>query len=204
MEHWIMPAYIISGVVMAIGAYLTIRYRPYCTLKSPEREIAMDLHRKKLMNERMSRGETEQNGLYKYQTIMYKRGNLILFIGIPVHIFIFAGNFWYSLAPLYYISMLSLLPIILPSRNYFDTYCIGAMPAEYVLKSRKEYFLDHINIYQKNIKGEILSEKEFSLNKIERFQQKFFYFYRSALNIGVVLHLILDVWFGLNGSLTIN
>lgn len=204
MAPWITPVYIISGVVMAVGAYFTIRYRPYCTLKSPEREIAMELHRKKLMNEAMNREETEQNNLYKYQTIIYKRGNLILFIGIPVHIFIFAGNSWYSLSLLYYISMISLLPVFLPSRNYFDTYCIGAMPSEYVLKSRKEYLLDHINLYQKNIKGEILSEKEIGLNKIERFQQKFFYIYRASLNFGVVLHLLLDVWFGINGSLTIN
>ncbi|HQS67663.1 MAG TPA: hypothetical protein PLM93_10820, partial [Sulfuricurvum sp.] len=52
------------------GAYFTIRYRPYCTLKSPEREIAMELHRKKLMNEKMSVVEVKKNTLYKKNTQM--------------------------------------------------------------------------------------------------------------------------------------
>ncbi|MHB8099123.1 MAG: hypothetical protein ACYDD5_06015 [Sulfuricurvum sp.] len=70
MAPWITPVYIISGVVMVIGAYFTIRYRPYCTLKSPEREIAMELHRKKLMNEKMSVVEVKKNTLYKKNTQM--------------------------------------------------------------------------------------------------------------------------------------
>ena len=88
MEHWVIPLYIISGIVMAIGAYLTIRYRPYCTLKSPEREIAMELHRKKLMDEAMSKDELERNKFYTRNTIIHLRWAGALVFAFLVHFFL--------------------------------------------------------------------------------------------------------------------
>ena len=87
MEQWIMPLYIISGIVMAIGVYFTIMYRPYCTLKSPEREIAMELHRKKLMNETMSTEEAEKNELYKKNTKIHLRWAGVLVFSFWTHFF---------------------------------------------------------------------------------------------------------------------
>lgn len=203
MAPWVMPLYIFSGIIMAIGAYLTIRYRPYCTLKSPEREIAMELHRKKLMNEPMNREEIEANNLYKFKTIMYMRGNLILFIGVAVHIFIFAGNSWYSLTPLYYMSMISLLPVFIRNSSH-DPYCTRNSSVLHSINSQKEHYLIYIHIFQKKEKGEILNDDQTQLYKDEHGYHIFHIVYRNILNFGVVLHLILDVWFGLNGRLIIN
>ena len=199
MEQWIMPLYIISGIVMAIGAYFTIRYRPYCMLKSPEREIAMELHRKKLMDEPMSEEEKRKNEMYKYQIILYKRGNFILFIGILVHVFVFAGNGWYGLTPLYYISMICLLFVFIRNNSH-DPYCTRNNS---ILNSQRDHYLEYIHCYQKKEKGKILNDEEIKLYKDEQGYCIFHSFYRNILNFGVVLQLFLDVWFGLNGSLLI-
>ncbi len=89
MVSWIIPLYIFSGLLMLIGVYLTIKYRPYCILKSPERELAMELHRKKLLDESMTKNEKLKLDSYLSQTKKYSFGDFMLFFGILVHVFIF-------------------------------------------------------------------------------------------------------------------
>lgn len=200
MAHWVIPLYIISGTVMAIGVYLTIRYRPYCTLKSPEREIAMELHRKKLMNEPMNEEEKRQNEIYKLQTKKYSLGDFLLMISIPLHVF--AGMDWFYLSSLYFLSVFSMLVIfVMPGR--LMPYCFIYFTASF-WKIKDEYFLSYVNACLKGAKGEILVEDELKKYKNERADFWFFAFYRYAINFGVVLHLLLDVWFGVNGSLVVN
>ncbi len=203
MAPWITPVYIISGVVMAIGAYLTIRYRPYCTLKSPEREIAMELHRKKLMNESMNVEEENQYIQYQSSSKKYMYGSFILFISVPIHILIFAGNEWYQLSFLYYMTLACLVPSIISgfSRSPF---CHRDLPAYYLWRRESQDYLPYINAYSKKAKFRNLTNTESNLIKNDKYEIDLFLLVRFMLNLGVVLHLFLDVWFGLNGSLIIN
>jgi hypothetical protein len=200
MAPWVMPLYIFSGIIMAIGAYLTIRYRPYCTLKSPEREIAMELHRKKLMNESMNSEEIESNNLYKYQTKRYSFGDFLLMTSIPLHVF--AGMDWFHLSPLYFLSVFFMLVIFVMPGSLMP-YCFIYFTASF-WKIKKDHALARINAYLAIFKGKILTDDEQYQYKNARANEVFFAFYRYTINFGVVLHLLLDVWFGLNGSLMVN
>ncbi|MDO9054999.1 MAG: hypothetical protein Q7U69_00465 [Sulfuricurvum sp.] len=203
MAPWVMPLYIFSGIIMAIGAYLTIRYRPYCTLKSPERGIAMELHRKKLMNEPMNVEEENQHMRYQSNSKMYMYGSFILFISVPIHILIFAGNEWYQLSFLYYISLVCSVPVMISGFSY-TPFCHEDLPAYYIWKRESQNYLPHINAYLKKVKSIILTKEELNLIKNDEYQTDFFLSVRFILNLGVILHLLLDVRFGLNGRLIIN
>ena len=187
---------------MLLGVYFTISYRPYCTLKSPERELAMELHRKQLVDEPMSYDAKLQLDSYLSQTKKYSFGDFVMFLGVLIHIFIFAGNEWFHLTPLYFLSMFCLLPILINTSN-FTPYCF--IPFLGLLwKIDKEHSLSHVCIEQKKANGEMLNQDESDLYKSNKFQQKMFEYYRYSLNGGVVLHLSLDVLFALNGNLIIN
>jgi hypothetical protein len=199
MISWVMSLYIFSGLLMLLGVYFTIRYRPYCTLKSPERELAMELHRKQLLDEPMSDDAKLQLDSYLSQTKKYSFGDFVMFLGVLIHIFIFVGNEWFHLTPLYFLSMFCLLPILIATSN-FTPYCF--IPFLGLLwKIDKEHSLSHICIEQKKANGEQLNKDELHLYKSNQSQQKMFEYYRYSLNGGVVLHLSLDVFFALNGSL---
>lgn len=203
MAPWVMPLYIFSGIIMAIGAYLTIRYRPYCTLKSPEREIAMKLHHKKLFSEVFTENEALQFTKFQAESKLYMYGSFILFISVPIHILIFAGNEWYQLSFLYYISFVCSVPVMISGFSY-TPFCHEDLPAYYIWKRESQNYLPHINAYLKKVKSIILTKEELNLIKNDEYQTDFFLSVRFILNLGVVLHLLLDVWFGLNGRLIIN
>ena len=194
MEHWIMPAYIISGIVMAIGAYLTIRYRPYCTLKSPEREIAMELHRKKLMNEPMNEEEKQLNIINDQDTSKYLYGDLILFIFIPLHLIPFFVDRLDSLSMIYWFSSLLLISKFIHIAD--NTFCFGW--------NFKNEGLEECVLYGKLSNGELLSIEESKKIQMDQLKLSNFLLIRFLVNFGVVLHLTLDVWFGISGSLIIN
>jgi hypothetical protein len=95
--------------------------------------------------------------------------------------------------------MFCLLPILIATSN-FTPYCF--IPFLGLLwKIDKEHSLSHICIEQKKANGEQLNKDELHLYKSNQSQQKMFEYYRYSLNGGVVLHLSLDVFFALNGSL---
>lgn len=202
MAHWVIPLYIISGIVMAIGAYFTIRYRPYCTLKSPKREIAMELHRKKLKNEACSNNENRLFEEIMYETKNYSLGDFFIVIGAFVHIFIFAGNSWYVLSPIYYISLLCIITVFV-AKTYFLPFCFQKFPI-IVFSNKEREYLAYIDAYLKKYNGKFLKKDELKIITEEESALHFFVFYRYTINFGVVLHLFLDVWFGLSGSLIIN
>lgn len=202
MTHWAISLYLISGIVMAIGVYFTIQYRPYCTLKSPEREIAMELHRKKLYDESLKGAEIQSYNNIKFQTKCFSIGNFMTIMGSLLHIFIFVGNSWYLLSPIYFLSS-ACIALLFVVKTYFLPYCFQRFPAIILWDMKSEYLLP-LNAYWKKFNNEKLEEDEVKQIKYEESKLKMFEFYRNCTNLGVVLHLFLDVWFGLNGSLTIN
>ena len=202
MAELVMLVYIFTGLLMLMGVYFTIKYRPYCTLKSPEREISMKLHRKKLLDELMTEKENYELNGYLIQTKKYSLGNFLILIAALVHIFIFISKFGFYLSPLYFLSILSILPI-LAIKGYMLPFCYQHFPAN-VLWSLKDDYLKGLDVYNKKLHGMQLDKPESNIYSNEEFALKMFLVYRYAPNIGVVLYLLLDVWFGLNGSLTIN
>jgi hypothetical protein len=185
MAHWVIPLYIISGIVMAIGAYLTIRYRPYCTLKSPEREFAMELHRKKLMNEIMSQDEIKKNELYKRNTHLFNYWSGVLAISAIVHIFILIGSIGTDL-----MMVKIIIGLIIFGEHGWITGTTNGLP--YCIKffsfggwSKAEQ-LSYINGYYKNI--------------VSWYNSPIFYFKLQQfwLILGVILNIVFDVWIGSN------
>lgn len=202
MAHWVIPLYIISGIVMAIGAYLTIRYRPYCTLKSPEREIAMELHRKKLKNEACSNNENRLFEGMMYETKYYSLGDFLIVISAFVHILIFAGNLWYLLSPIYYVSLLCIITIFV-AKTYFLPFCFQKFPILLLSNMNKEHLV-YLDAFWKKSHAKFLKKNELKILAEEESALHFFRYYTYIMNFGVVLHLLLDLWFGISGSLTIN
>lgn len=121
MEQWIIPLYIISGIVMAIGGYFSYKYKPYCLFDSPERELAMKLRRKKLrekelgVKDEMTSEEKKQYAIFErihYADSFWRRR--VLFISISVHLILLltlsvSPLNWANQMPLYYISGILLL-----------------------------------------------------------------------------------------------
>ena len=198
----IVLIYAISGILMAIGVYFTIRYRPYCTLKSPEKEEAMELHRKQILEEPMSEEEIEENAFYESMTKKYSYGEFILFISVPFHIFFGLGFF--NLSPLYFLSVI-LLALVIVTTYVPTPYCSFYFPASLwsMRKAKNKHSLKYINSYLKKVDGEILTEDEEYLYRRTKNDVIFFVFCRNAINFGVLLHLTLDIWFALNGALVL-
>jgi len=197
-----MVVYQLSGILMFIGVYFTIRYRPYCTLKSPKRETVMMLHRKKLLNEEISKEENKKLDKYLKQTLKYSVGDFILLLSIIAHIGIFVHNEWYHLTPLYYLSMISMLTIVV-MRNSYLPYCYEPL-LSMLLWNHKNAHLERLNVYYKHKNNITLNESvlqscesEAYIYKSEGWALSFFKFYRFSINFGVLLHLSLDIWFGL-------
>lgn len=194
MAVWVMPLYIFSGIIMAIGVYFTIRYRPYCTLKSPEREIAMELHRKKLTHKAMNDEEKRQNNSYEKNTLKYLYGDGILFIFIPIHLLLFFITGWYSLSLIYWLSSLLLISKFIHIAD--SVFCFGWY--------FKREGLDECILYSKLSKGELLSTEESKKIQMDQLKLSNFLLIRFLVNLGVIVHLSLDALFGLNGSLMVH
>jgi len=195
MESYVIPLYIFSGILMLIGVYLTIKYRPYCTFKSPERELAMELHRKKLMKEKMNLEEQGKISVYERETVLYSFGNFLLFFGVLIHGITFLGIPWSSF--FYNLSILLMIPLFIRSGRLIFPYCVDNFMA-FMLWNYKEIFLSGINIYQKKSNGVKLTDDESNEYMHDRFNMKVFELYRYSINIGVILFLVLDLLFSLN------
>ena len=115
---------------------------------------------------------------------------------------IFVGNFWDSLTPIYYISMICLLFVFIRNSSH-NPYCTRNKSSLNYMNPQKDHYLEYIRCLQKKEKSERLNDEEIQLHKDEHGYYIFHIVYRNVLNFGVALHLLLDVWFGLNGSLTI-
>ncbi len=184
MAIWGMPLYILSGFLMMIGVYLTIKYRPYCTLKSPERELAMELHKKKLMNENMSSKQIEKYEIYQSDTKLFSMGMRILFITSFIHIGILIGNDFFGLF-LYKLSVILLIPMYVRS---YSTICFS-----WVFSESKETIVNTIIIYLNKYKGKVLNEEDSKFYKDERYADREFLIVTFAFKIGVILILVLDL-----------
>jgi len=195
--------YIISGILMSIGAYLIIKNRPYCMLKSPEVGLAMALYKKKFSTVQMSVEDRKKINYYEENAKKYKLGNFILFIGIPIHLLILFGNGLNTLTPLYYVSTLGLLFIFIRNSNP-DPYCIRQKSASDFMETHENIYLKYINVFQKYHVKELLSKDEQLLLDDEKSYQKFFLFYVFGLIFGTTLQLLLDVWFFINNGLLIS
>lgn len=194
MAPWIMPVYIISGVVMAVGVYFTIRYRPYCTLKSPEREIAMELYLKTLKNESMNIEEEEERYRgFKKETSLFTNGMRILLISTSIHIVTLVGSGLLWSMPIYGISIFLMLPI---HKYYFNPFCFS-----WVFNPSKAFVIDRIRICQKQSRSKFLHEDELKEYKSEMSNQKEFYVVSNLLKLGVITNLIFDIWFGISYGL---
>ena len=193
MAPWVMPLYIFSGIIMAIGAYLTIRYRPYCTLKSPEREIAMELYLKTLRNESMHIEEEKRYRGFKKETSLFTNGMRILLISTSIHIVTLIGSGLLWSMPIYGISIFLMLPI---HKYYFDPFCFS-----WVLRPSKAFIIDRIDICLKQSRSKFLHDDELKEYKSEMNNQKEFYVVSNLLKLGVITNLIFDIWFSISYTL---
>ena len=189
--------YILSGFIMIIGAYLTYKYQFYCTLKSPVREDAMILHRKKLLELPMTNQENKQLTSYLLHANIASFGSFLIIIFGLVHILLYARIFDFSLSPLYYLSTLCILPIVVINGHQLPT-CCQPFPAIILWKSKNEH-LESLNVYYKKREGIELNEGELNIHKMEEFSLVMFFIYKYMPIIGVILFSILDIWYGLNG-----
>ncbi len=184
MPSWIMPLFIFSGLLMLISVYLTIKYRLYCVLNSPEREIAMELYKKTLLSEEMSSKQIERYENYQRDTKLYAIGMRVLFITSFAHVGILIGNDFFGLF-LYKLSVVLLIPMYIRS---YSTICFS-----WVFSESKETILNSITIYLNKYKGKILNEEDSKFYKDERYTDMEFIIVTSAFKIGVILILILDL-----------
>jgi hypothetical protein len=187
------PLYIISGMVMAIGAYFTIRYRPYCALKSPEREIATELHRKKLLNEPMSEEEEYKNNVYKKNTQIYNYLSGLILLASVVHIVLFINS---SMGETLMAKVT--IGLIIFGQSTWLTGSTNRLP--HCIKffglggQSKNDQLNSLNALMNNT-----AKYNFLTHPTKYFQLQQF-----SLMFGIILNILLDVWFGLNGSLMVN
>ena len=168
MPAWGMPLFVVSGLLMLVGIYLAIKYRPYCTLKSPERELAMRLYKKKLMNVNMSSDEIQKYELYIRDTKLYAIGMRILLLITPIHTLILTliDPQFSLLSGIYIISAVLIVP----------TYIYSSVPVcfSWVFSVEKETLLNTITIYLKKFKGDFLSDEEIKFYKDEQYTDKEF------------------------------
>lgn len=189
----IVKIYILTGVLMLIGVYLTIRYTPRCIINNTE----MILQRKKILNESMNKEEMQLFEYYEKNGFLYNIGSFILFVSVLIHILIVLDALGESISILHYISMSSLLLYIPKVNTGFRSNCFENinLPISMTLTSN-ENTLNGLNLYFKNLNGELLNEDESRAYKAYRYNLKEVFFVRHAINFGVVLLLILDIFFG--------
>jgi len=198
-----MNLYITSGLLMLLGTYIILKYRPYCMLKGPELESAMALYKKKFLKEKLGLdGRAKYNNYYEGCAKKHKLGIFVLFIAIPVHLFIFFANSWETLTPLYYVSIVGLSLIFIQNSNP-DPFCTRQKSLSDIMETSEDVYLKYIDVFQKHQKQEPLNEEEQRLFDDEKGYQNFFLFYVWGISTATVLHLLLDIWFFLNDGLMI-
>ncbi len=162
----------------------------------------MELHRKQILKEPMSEEEVEQVNKYISMSNRYAFGDTIVFYSILFHVFF--GLSFFNLSPLYLLSVVLLsLKVVSNNRGGWEPFC-SLVKTFFSGEGYKEHYLKHINAYFKKINGEILNDDENFVYKDDKDNVIFFIFFRYAGNFGVLLHLSLDIWFGLNGALLLN
>ncbi|MDD5159816.1 MAG: hypothetical protein PHI47_07180 [Sulfuricurvum sp.] len=190
MAPWVMPLYIFSGIIMAIGAYLTIRYRPYCTLKSPEREIAMELHRKKLMKESMSEEEDKKEKEIMRANRIFGYWVRIISIAIVVHLgilfILFMRMNWHLEMPLYIVSGFLL---ILSHINWFTN---ANVIFPFCLFNSKDKELAILEIYHQQKIG-TLNLDEQQIMKNTKTEIMFHSWQRVTFYSAIFLHILASV-----------
>ena len=193
MVPWIMPLYVFSGIIMAIGAYLTIRYRPYCTLKSPEREIAMELHRKKLMNESMHGEEKRKNEFYKNNTKIHLRWSGILVIATWIHFFVLISMIGIEFTIIKIMAGLLLFGShgwpFQPNLGRHNN-CINFFGLAGYSKTDQIKYLCDPKSYQKKSPWSLIDPFEYVVQEV-------------LLRMALLINIGLDIWLGINGSLMI-
>jgi len=187
MAAWVIPLYIFSGLLMVAGLYLSMKYHLYCTLKSPEREIAMELYRKKLTNSKMSLKEIEKYEFYRRDTKLYTIGMKTLFLSAPLHAFtLIIINHQFILVPeIYIVSYLFIVPIYVTSESPI---CLP-----WFIGADKETILKMITIYLKKNKGEFLRDKDMNFYKHEQSIYNIFIVMNFLFKIGVTMVLASDL-----------
>ena len=198
MAPWIMPAYFISGVGILAGGYFTYKYKPYCMLDSPQREIGMELFRKKLRNESFSNTELEQYQIFEWADRMdsiwrHRVLGLSMLVHLPMLFLLAISSNWAIEMPLYIVSgfflfiggidsfiMITVLP-----------FCISEMP------DRKLEILDS---FHKKINGLALNNENIrDINNSET-EIKWYSWQIKILFFGLGLHILASV---LHGVLTL-
>lgn len=191
MVLWVIALYIFSGLLMAVGLYLSMKYRLYCTLKYPEREIAMRLYKRKLMNINMSSNEIEKYEVYKNTTKLHIIGMNILYLSTPIHSFLilFFDNQFIILTGIYKMSLIFIAPM------YVSFYEFAPICLWWFLSNNfdKEDILKYITIYLKKYKGDYLSEKDTKYYEDMQYAETPFMIVSSLFKTGIILILVLDL-----------
>ncbi len=183
--------YILTGILMLIGVYFTMRYSPSCALKKDEHETEMKLHKKKLLNILKNQKEKELYESYKKSQSLYRIGTFILFSSVLIHILIVVNALDSNLSIMHYISISCLSVFYIPLATYREN-CF-----EYsIFASSKENDLNGINLYFKNLNGEKLNKDESKANKEYQYSRNELTIVRYAINFGAISLLILDIFFG--------
>ncbi len=188
MAQWVIPIYAISGLLMAIGVYFTIRYRPYCTLKSPEKEEAMELHRKQILKEPMSEEEVGRNNIFQKNTKLFTIGMRILFVNILIHgIAIYKmSNQLVLFKEMYVLILIFVVPIYVGI--YSVPFCF-----DWVFGLSKKTTMEYLLTYLEKNKGKILNEEKEKLYKHNEHHNVYFIVITYLLIFGASLILTLDI-----------
>jgi hypothetical protein len=187
--------YLISGIVMAVGAYFTIRYHPYCTLKMPERLHKVFLHWKEVNNETLTRNEKKIYDEFMGHTFRHAFGDFLLIVGSLFHLAAFFTLFRSDIAPLYYVSIACIAPLFV-TRTYMLPYCFQRFPAIMLWDMKNEY-QDALNAYKKKLYNDSLKPDEQKVYSFETSNRlKIYFLYRYITLFGVVMHLTIDLWIG--------
>lgn len=194
MAPWIIPAYIISGVGILAGGYFTYKYRPYCMLESPQREIGMELFRKKLRNESMSPTELEQYQIFERADRMDSIWNhrvlgLSMLVHLPMLFILIIASNWALEMPLY------LLTGFLLFIGAIDVFTPGiALP--FCTSTLWDIKLEILDSFHKKINGLSLNNEDTrNINNSEK-EIKWYSWQQKILFVGLGLHLLASVLHG--------
>ena len=188
----ILYIYGFTSLCMLAGGFLLIRYTPYCLLNTSKRNIAMELHRKKLLFIPMSAAEEALNTSYKRQTILYTRGLKLLWWTIYIHLLILAVEGGFDARPIYYLTIPSILIYAGSYTEMDQPYCVNTSS---IFSSDKEDILLCIQAYQKQPQAKTLTDQEQRIYNQDIAISKWYVLKLFTLLFGVLLAVILDLWF---------
>ncbi len=191
MPQWIMPVYIISGIVMFIGGYFSYKYKPCYLLESSEFESAIKLHRKKFrekelgIKETMTDEEQKQYTFFKHIDSMdYIWGSIVLGLSGLAHLFLLvvlsiSSLHFASQMPLYYISGILLL-------IGFNGFVLGGINQ---LRGT-DMTLATLDSFHAKINNQKLNKEDEKNIKNAKFEITRLIWQRNILFVGLWLHLI--------------